>query len=102
MTVVVTYVGVAIVAVIAFPLAAGVPGHHFSDAPVLDIMEQLHPHWLSQVMTYSIGATAGLTLVAAADSAMLGLSRLAYSLSVNRQIPAGWGACTLNARPPMC
>ncbi len=91
-TVVVTYVGVAIVAVLAFPLAVGgVPGHHFSDAPVLDIMEQLHPHWLSQAMTYAIGATAALTLVAAADSAMLGLSRLAYSLSVNRQIPSGLG-----------
>ncbi len=91
-TVVVAYVGVAIVAVSAFPLTAGgVPGHHFSDAPVLDIMEQLHPHWLSQVLTYSIGAIAALTLVAAADSAMLGLSRLAYSLSVNRQIPSGLG-----------
>jgi APA family basic amino acid/polyamine antiporter len=91
-TVVVAYVGVAIVAVSAFPLtSAGVPGHHFSDAPVLDIMEQLHPHWLSQVLTYSIGAIAALTLVAAADSAMLGLSRLAYSLSVNRQIPSGLG-----------
>ena len=91
-TVVVAYVGVAIVAVSAFPLTSGgVPGHHFSDAPVLDIMERLHPHWLSQVLTYSIGAIAALTLVAAADSAMLGLSRLAYSLSVNRQIPSGLG-----------
>jgi basic amino acid/polyamine antiporter, APA family len=91
-TVIVAYVGVAIVAVSAFPLtSAGVPGHHFSNAPVLDIMEQLHPHWLSQALTYSIGAIAALTLVAAADSAMLGLSRLAYSLSVNRQIPSGLG-----------
>jgi basic amino acid/polyamine antiporter, APA family len=91
-TVVVAYVGVAIVAVSAFPLtAAGVPGHRFSDAPVLDIMQRLHPHWLSQVLTYSIGAIAALTLVAAADSAMMGLSRLAYSLSVNRQIPSGLG-----------
>src|ERR1019366_6995079 len=31
------------------------------------------------------------TLVAAANSAMLGLSRLAYSLSTNRQIPSGLG-----------
>jgi APA family basic amino acid/polyamine antiporter len=91
-TVVVAYVGVAIVAVSAFPLTfSGLPGHRFSDAPVLDIMEQLHPHWLSEVLTYSIGAIAALTLVAAADSAMLGLSRLAYSLSINRQIPSGLG-----------
>jgi APA family basic amino acid/polyamine antiporter len=91
-TVVVAYVGIAIVAVSAFPLArGGVSGHHFSPAPVLDIMEQVHPHWLSRVLTYSIGAIAALTLVAAADSAMLGLSRLAYSLSINRQIPSGLG-----------
>jgi APA family basic amino acid/polyamine antiporter len=91
-TVVVAYVGIAIVAVSAFPLArGGVPGHHFSAAPVLDIMEQIHPHWLSRVLTYSIGGIAALTLVAAADSAMLGLSRLAYSLSINRQIPSGLG-----------
>ena len=34
---------------------------------------------------------AAVTLVAAANSAMLGLSRLAYSLSTNRQIPSGLG-----------
>ena len=32
-----------------------------------------------------------MTLLAAANSAMLGLSRLAYSLSTNRQIPSGLG-----------
>src|SRR6185437_7451876 len=36
-------------------------------------------------------AVAAGTLIAAADSAMLGLSRLAYSLSTNRQIPSGLG-----------
>jgi APA family basic amino acid/polyamine antiporter len=40
---------------------------------------------------YVVGALATLTLVAAANSAMLGLSRLAYSLSTNRQIPSGLG-----------
>ena len=54
-------------------------------------MRQLHPHWLSQALVYSIGAVAAGTLIAAADSAMLGLSRLAYSLSINRQIPSGLG-----------
>ena len=32
-----------------------------------------------------------MTLLAAANSAMLGLSRLAYSLSTNRQIPSALG-----------
>lgn len=91
-TVVVAYVGVAIVAVTALPLpSAESPGHDFTDAPVIDILRQLHPHALSQALVYLIGAVAAGTLVAAADSAMLGLSRLAYSLSTNRQIPSGLG-----------
>jgi basic amino acid/polyamine antiporter, APA family len=91
-TVMLAYVGIAIVAVTALPLPNGaVPGHNFSDAPVVDVMRALHPHWLSQMLVYLIGAVAAGTLIAAADSAMLGLSRLAYSLSTNRQIPSGLG-----------
>jgi APA family basic amino acid/polyamine antiporter len=91
-TVVIAYVGVAVVAVTALPLPHGlVPGHKFSDAPVVDVMRALHPHWLSRAFVYMIGAVAAGTLIAAADSAMLGLSRLAYSLSTNRQIPSGLG-----------
>ena len=91
-TVVLAYVGVAIVAVTALPLPSATgAGHDFTDAPVIDVLRQLHPHALSQVFVYVIGAVAAGTLVAAADSAMLGLSRLAYSLSVNRQIPSGLG-----------
>jgi basic amino acid/polyamine antiporter, APA family len=90
-TVVVAYVGVALVAVTAFPLPGGVSGHHFSHAPVLDVLREMHPHWLSQVLVYAIGAVAAGTLVGAADSAMHGLSRLAYSLTTNRQIPSGLG-----------
>jgi basic amino acid/polyamine antiporter, APA family len=91
-TVVVAYVGIALVAVTALPLPGGhVPGHHFSDAPVLDVFEALHPRWLSRAIGYVTGAVAAGTLIAAANSATLGLSRLAYSLSTNRQIPAGLG-----------
>jgi APA family basic amino acid/polyamine antiporter len=43
------------------------------------------------MLTYLVAGLAAVTLVAAANSAMLGLSRLAYSLSTNRQIPAGLG-----------
>jgi basic amino acid/polyamine antiporter, APA family len=91
-TVILAYVGVAIVAVTALPVPHGVlPGHDFSDAPVVDVLKTFHPHWLSQALVYLIGAVAAGTLIAAADSAMLGLSRLAYSLSTNRQIPSGLG-----------
>jgi APA family basic amino acid/polyamine antiporter len=78
-TVVIAYVGVALFAVTALPLPGGSrPGHHFSAAPVVDILAPMHPRWLSQTLTYLIGAVAAGTLIAAADSAMLGLSRLAY------------------------
>jgi basic amino acid/polyamine antiporter, APA family len=91
-TVVIAYVGVAIVAVTALPQpTVGNPGHDFTDAPVVDILRLLHPHLLSQTLVYVISGVAVVTLVAAADSAMLGLSRLAYSLSTNRQIPSGLG-----------
>lgn len=91
-TVVIAYVGVAIFAVSALPLPGPTTaGHDFGNAPVIDVLRQLHPHALSQAFVYVIGAVAAGTLVAAADSAMLGLSRLAYSLSVNRQIPSGLG-----------
>jgi basic amino acid/polyamine antiporter, APA family len=92
-TVVIGYVGIAIVAVTALP----VHGAHtelatrYLDDPVIGIVTQMHPHWLAQALRYLVGALATLTLIAAANSAMLGLSRLAYSLSTNRQIPSGLG-----------
>ena len=91
-TVIVAYVGAALVAVTALPLPGGrVAGHHFSHAPVLDVFERLHPVWLGKATSYAIAVVAAGTLIAAANSATLGLSRLAYSLSTNRQIPAGLG-----------
>jgi basic amino acid/polyamine antiporter, APA family len=92
-TVVLGYVGIAIVAVTALP----VHGTHtelatrYLDDPVVGIVTQMKPHWLAESLRYVVGALATLTLIAAANSAMLGLSRLAYSLSTNRQIPSGLG-----------
>jgi APA family basic amino acid/polyamine antiporter len=91
--VLVAYVGIAIVAVTAFPIHGTYTGlgHRYLDDPVIGIVSRLHPHGLSQVLRYAMGAVAAATLIAAANSAMLGLSRLAYSLSTNRQIPSGLG-----------
>jgi APA family basic amino acid/polyamine antiporter len=92
-TVVVGYVGIAVVAIAALPVHNGhtaLAGRYLND-PVIGIVTQMHPHWLAQSLRYLVGALATLTLVAAANSAMLGLSRLAYSLSTNRQIPSGLG-----------
>ncbi|HTA13624.1 MAG TPA: APC family permease, partial [Solirubrobacteraceae bacterium] len=65
-TVVLAYVGIAVVAVTALPLPSeNAPGHDFTDAPVVDVMQALHPHWLSQALVYSIGLIAAGTLIAA-------------------------------------
>lgn len=87
------YVGVACVAVTAFPVHGTYTAlaHRYLDDPVIGIVSRLRPHGLSQALRYAMGAIAAATLIAAANSAMLGLSRLAYSLSTNRQIPTGLG-----------
>lgn len=92
-TVVFLYVGIALVAVTALPVHDGhtALGGRYLSAPVVGIVSRVHPHWLAKTLEYLVGATAAVTLVAAANSAMLGLSRLAYSLSTNRQIPSGLG-----------
>ncbi len=83
-TVVFLYAGIALVAVTAFPVHGGKTelSTHYMNAPMVGIVTRVHPHWLEQGLRY---------LVAAANAAMLGLSRLAYSLSTNRQIPTGLG-----------
>ncbi len=92
-TVAFLYVGIALVAVTALPVHGTHTelARHYLDAPVLGIVSRVHPHWLERSLTYLVAAAAAVTLVAAANSAMLGLSRLAYSLSTNRQIPSGLG-----------
>jgi APA family basic amino acid/polyamine antiporter len=92
-TVIFGYVGIALVAITALPVHDGhtaLAGRYLND-PVIGIVTQVHPHWLAHTLRYVVGALATLTLIAAANSAMLGLSRLAYSLSTNRQIPSGLG-----------
>jgi APA family basic amino acid/polyamine antiporter len=91
--VVVVYVGIALVAVTALPVHDGHTqlATRFLNDPVVGLVSHMHPHWLAQTLRYVVAGLAALTLVAAANSAMLGLSRLAYSLSTNRQIPSGLG-----------
>jgi APA family basic amino acid/polyamine antiporter len=92
-TVVVVYAGIALVAVTALPVHAGhteLAGRYVND-PMVGVVAHMRPHWLAETLRYLVGALGALTLVAAANSAMLGLSRLAYSLSTNRQIPTALG-----------
>jgi len=93
LTILVVYVGMAIVAVTSIPVVGGQSGlatNHLG-APVIGIVERFHPAALADALKYTVAAAAGLTLIAAARSAMLGLSRLAFSLATNRQIPSALG-----------
>jgi basic amino acid/polyamine antiporter, APA family len=91
--VLVIYAGIALVAVTALPVHGGHTelATRYVDAPMVGIVTRVHPHAVSDALRYLVAALATLTLVAAANSAMLGLSRLAYSLSTNRQIPSALG-----------
>jgi APA family basic amino acid/polyamine antiporter len=92
-TVVLVYTGIGLVAVSALPVVGNATslGGNFRDAPMLGIAESFHTDWVASTLKYVIAAAAVVTLVAAANSAMMGLSRLAYSLSTNRQIPSAVG-----------
>jgi APA family basic amino acid/polyamine antiporter len=91
--VLVVYVGIGLVALTAFPQVGNETGlsRFYLEAPMLGIAEAFPQQWLADVFKYTIAVAATLTLIAAANSAMLGLSRLAYSLSRNRQIPSALG-----------
>jgi len=89
-TVVIVYTGIGVVAVSALPVVGNATslGRNYLDAPMLGIAESFHANWLADTLKYTIAAVAAVTLIAAANSAMMGLARLAYSLSTNRQIPS--------------
>jgi basic amino acid/polyamine antiporter, APA family len=91
--VIVVYTGIGIVAVTALPVAGNATslGRNYLDAPMIGIAESFHNDILADTLKYTIAAAAAATLIAAANSAMMGLSRLAYSLSTNRQIPTAVG-----------
>jgi APA family basic amino acid/polyamine antiporter len=52
---------------------------------------QAFPNGASDVLKPLVAAAAAVVLVSAANAAMLGLSRLGYSLATNRQIPSAVG-----------
>ncbi len=95
LSVVVIYFGIAVVALCALPVVngktgLGAPG--VVDAPLLGVVGALDPGaWWSDPLRYLVAITGALVLVIGAQSAMLGLSRLTYSLSTNRQIPSAAG-----------
>jgi len=87
------YIGISLVAVSALPLSDlrhGGPDDYV-DAPMLGVAAAFDPQWLADVLRILIGLSAFAILVIACNAAMLGLSRLGYSLALNRQIPSAIG-----------
>jgi basic amino acid/polyamine antiporter, APA family len=94
LVVMVVYVGIALVALTALPVVGNATSlsRNFLEAPMIGIAESFDQAWLADSLKYTVAAAASATLIAASNSAMLGLSRLAYVLSRNRQIPSALGA----------
>jgi APA family basic amino acid/polyamine antiporter len=91
--IVLVYVGISLVGVGALPVHDGVTalGTTHIKAPVLGVVEAFHPKWLADVLKYVVAIGGALGLFAAAGAAMLGVSRVGYSLATNRQIPSAIG-----------
>lgn len=93
LTVMIVYTGIAVVAISAQPVIDGQTAlaSTYKDAPLLGVAAGFDQAWLAESSRFVIAAIAVVTLVAAANTTMLGLSRLAYSLSTHRQIPSALG-----------
>jgi basic amino acid/polyamine antiporter, APA family len=87
------YVGIALVAVSVLPVDTGLRAgeDNYVDAPMLGVAAGFEQAWLRDALRILIGASAFAILVIACNAAMLGLSRLGYSLALNRQIPSAIG-----------
>ncbi len=91
------YAAMAAVALMAVPVYMGPDGLHtelgttYIEAPVLGVVEAFDPAWLSDGLSWLVAIVASATLIWAANTAMLGVSRHTYTLAVNRQIPSWLG-----------
>jgi APA family basic amino acid/polyamine antiporter len=92
-TILLVYVGIAVVAVSALPVAGGADAFSTEDveAPLLSVAGAFEAAWLVGALRAAVAVTAVVGLLVAANSAMLGISRVAYGLATNRQIPSGLG-----------
>lgn len=94
-SVLVVFVGIAVVGLSAFPVQDGATAlgeGSAEDSPLVAVAGALDAGaWWSDPLRYVVGAVGFLVLFTAANSAMLGLSRLSYSLATNRQIPSAIG-----------
>ncbi len=91
--IVTVYVGIAVVGIGTVPVHDGVTalGQQHVNAPMLGIVESYRPVWVADVLKYVVGVLGAVGLTSAAGAAMLGVSRVGFSLATNRQIPSAIG-----------
>jgi basic amino acid/polyamine antiporter, APA family len=100
------YFGVSVVALMAVPVVPTPSGPEtalgttYLENPVLGVVENFSPAWLSDVMQVAVVAIVPAALIWAANTAMLGLSRHIYTLATNRQIPSWLGKLNRRYQTP--
>jgi APA family basic amino acid/polyamine antiporter len=93
LTATVPYLGIGLVAVSALPLEGDLRAgpDDLVEAPMLGVVAAFEQPWLAEPLRYLVAASAVAILVIACNAAMLGLSRLGYSLALNLQVPSALG-----------
>jgi APA family basic amino acid/polyamine antiporter len=89
------YLLIPIVALSAMPVTQDAAGNYatelgttFADDPILGIVENLGlAHGLTEIMRYYVGVLAAVILLIATNAALIGVSRLTYSMGQHRQLP---------------
>ncbi|HEU5362489.1 MAG TPA: universal stress protein [Gaiellaceae bacterium] len=99
-SVVTIYVAIAVVALSAFPGPNTELGTTWIRAPLLGVAERLQqelPWGLGRALSFYVGLTGALILVAAITTSVSGFSRLAYSLGEHGQLPRSFGRLSRRA-----
>ena len=85
------YAGISVVALSALPVVNGETalGTTYANDPVLGIVSALGLHgWTETAARSYVGALAATILLIATNAGLIGISRLSWSLSEHRQLPA--------------
>jgi basic amino acid/polyamine antiporter, APA family len=93
-TVVTAYVGIAVVALSAFPGPHTELGTRWLHAPLVGVAEQIRAHTsagLGDTIRFFVGASGALILLASITTSISGFSRLAYSLGEHGSLPRAFG-----------
>lgn len=91
------YLLIPMIALSAMPVTQDATGTYatelgttFADDPILGIVENLGlAHGLTEVLRYYVGVLAAVILLIATNAALIGVSRLTYSMGQHRQLPEG-------------